>query len=286
MRNFFSILCCLVLVYGMLLMLPAYSRVQSIPFYQNHSFNNIAHGTGRELLPGNTLEGALNAVAVGADIIELDVHLTLDNIVVLRHDSSIDTTTNGSGYIADMTLAELQVFDVGFYESDYPDKKSVSGIRITPLEALFKALPDKRFLIELKPDDVETGVQLCRLVLSYGLQKQVLVGSFYSSVLQNFREVCPQVPTSLGEGEARMLVLLSWIGLGHLYKSPGYSVQLPFEYYGISLISKPLIKVTKDLNLSLDVWTINDPQKMLKLIELGVDGIITDRPDILQAIDI
>jgi glycerophosphoryl diester phosphodiesterase len=273
------------LVYGMLLMLPASSQVPSIPFYQNQSVNNIAHGTGRELLPGNTLEGALNAVAVGADIIELDVHLTFDNVVVVRHDASVDATTDGVGLIADLTLAELQAFNVGFHESDYPHKLADAGIRIPTLESLFTALPDKRFLIELKPDDTETGVQLCQLVLAYGLQNQVLVGSFHSSVLQDFRQMCPQVPTSLGEEEARIFVLLSWLGLGHLYKAPGYSVQLPDKYYGLSLISRPLISAANELNLAVDVWAINDSEKMLKLLELGVDGIITDRPDILHAID-
>ena len=277
---------CFVLVYGMLLMLPGYGPVQSIPFYQGKGFNNIAHGTGRELMPGNTLEGALNAVAVGADIIELDVHLTLDKVVVVRHDATIDATTNGSGLIADMTLAELQAFDVGFHETDYPEKPTVDGIRIPTIEALFSALPDKRFLIELKPDDTETGIQLCQLILDHGLGDQVLVGSFYSTVLKDFRQSCPKVPTSLGEEEVLVFVLLSWVGLGHLFDSPGYSVQLPFEYYGVNLISKRLIRVANELNLVVDVWTINGPQKMLNLIELGVGGIITDRPDLLHAIDI
>jgi len=273
-------------IYGMLLMLPGYGGVQSIPFYQDKGFNNIAHGTGRELMPGNTLEGAFNAVAVGADIIELDIHLTLDKVAVVRHDATVDATTNGSGSIADMTLAELQAFDVGFHKEDYPEKVAVEGVRIPTLESLFLALPDERFLIELKPDDVETGIQLCRLVLAHGLGDQVLVGSFYSRVLEDFRQGCPKVPTSLGEEEALVFVLLSWIGLGHLYNSPGYSVQLPFEYYGIELISGPLIKAADELNLMVDVWTINDSQEMVKLINLGVGGIITDRPDILQAIDI
>ena len=270
----------------MLLILPAYNRVPAIAFYQNQTFNNIAHGTGRELLPGNTLEGALNAVAVGADIIELDVHLSEDNVVVVRHDDSIDTTTNGSGLIAAMTLAELQAYKVGFHETDYPDKVAPDGISIPTLESLFVALPDKRFLIELKPDDTETGIRLCQLVLAHSLQDQVIVGSFYSSVLQKFRHLCPEVPTSLGEEEARVLVLLSWIGLGHLYNSPGYSVQLPSEYYGVKLISRSLIQAASELNLRVDVWTINDPQEMMDLIDLGVSGIITDRPDILQAIEI
>ena len=286
MHKSFYIVLCLLLVYGMLLMLPGYGRVQPIPFYQHQGFNNIAHGTGRELMPGNTLEGAFNAVAVGADIIELDVHLTLDKIVVVRHDATIDATTNGSGWIADMTLAELEAYDVGFHETDYGDKLAADGIRIPTLESLFVALPDKRFLIELKPDDIETGIQLCQLVLAYGLSDQVVVGSFYSSVLKDFRQGCPEVPTSLGEEEVLTFVLLSWIGLGHLYKSPGYSMQLPFEYYGVELISRPLIRAANELNLVVDVWTVNDSQEMLKLIELGVGGIITDRPDILHAIDI
>lgn len=230
-------------------MLPGYGGVQSIPFYQNKGFNNIAHGTGRELRPGNTLEGALNAVAVGADIIELDIHLTLDKVVVVRHGATVDATTNGSGPIADMTLAELQAFDVGFHKEDYPEKVAVEGIRIPTLESLFLALPDKRFLIELKPDDIETGIQLCQLVLAHGLANQVLVGSFYSTVLKDFRQSCPEVPTSLGEEEALAFVLLSWIGLGRLYNSPGYSVQLPFEYYGVRPISRPLISIAKKLNL-------------------------------------
>jgi len=112
------------------------------------------------------------------------------------------------------------------------------------------------------------------------------VGSFYSSVLQNFRQNCPGVPTSLGEEEAFVLVLLSWIGLGHLYDSPGYSVQLPLEYFGVRLISKSLIEALNELNVTVEVWTVNDPREMLNLMELGVGGIITDRPDILHAPDL
>jgi glycerophosphoryl diester phosphodiesterase len=284
----FRLFACLTLIYGVLLLWPAHNQVKPIAFYQNQvgPVNNIAHGTGRELMPGNTLEGALNSVAVGADIIELDVHLTADKFVVVRHDETIDSTTNGSGLIAEMSLAQLQSFDVGFHKGDYPDKIAPQGIRIPTLESLFVALPDKRFLIELKPDDTETGIQLCALVEKHKLYDQVVVGSFHSSVLQRFRKVCPRVPTSLGEAEAQKLVILSWLGLGHLYKSPGYSVQLPFEYNGVKVVSGTLLRAAKKLNLRVDVWTVNNPEKMRELIALRVDGIITDRPDILQGIDI
>ena len=284
---FFKAFICLLLVYGILLLLPAHNQVKAIPFYSSHTqgVNNIAHGTGRELLPGNTLEGALNAVAYGADIIELDVHLTADDVVVVRHDASIDATTNGSGLIAEMTLAELQTFDVGYHETDYPDKVAAAGVRIPTLESLFVALPNHRYLIELKPDDTETGIALCRLIDKHKLKDQVIVGSFFTSVLEQFRDVCPQVPTSLGESEAQKLFILSGLGLGHLFKPSGYSVQLPYEYKGIKLVSKSLIKSARRLNLQVDVWTVNNPDTMAELIDLGVNGIITDRPDIIQAFD-
>jgi glycerophosphoryl diester phosphodiesterase len=272
------------LAYTALLLWPADNRVEDIPFYADNSFNVIAHGNGRALLPGNTLEAAVNALSVGADILELDIHLTADNILVVRHDETIDSTTNGSGRIAEMTLAELLLFDVGFHKYDYPDKIAKKGIRIPTLESFFVALPANRFLIELKPEDSKAGSYLCQLVKDYGLLKQVLVGSFHSPVLRKFRQQCPEIPTSLGEAEAMWMVVLSWLGLGHLYDPPGYSVQLPLEQDGIRVVSSSLLETARELNLKLDVWTVNNVQEMADLISFGVDGIITDRPDLLDGV--
>lgn len=271
-------------VYATLLLWPADNRVDDIPFYADQSFNVIAHGNGRALLPGNTLEAAVNALSVGADILELDIHLTADNILVVRHDDTIDSTTNGTGRIAEMTLAELSLYEVGFHKHDYPEKVAEKGIRIPTLESLFVALPTNRFLIELKPEDTKAGGYLCQLIKEYGLLNQVVVGSFHSSVLRNFRQRCPEIPTSLGEEEALWMVVLSWLGLGHLYDSPGYSVQLPLEQNGIRVISQSLVETARELNLKLDVWTVNNVQEMTDLMGFGVDGIITDRPDLLDGV--
>jgi glycerophosphoryl diester phosphodiesterase len=283
-RTFNVSLLAIAFVYVVLLLWPVDNRVDDIPFYADNSFNVIAHGNGRELLPGNTLEAAVNALSVGADILELDIHLTADNIVVVRHDETIDSTTNGTGKIADMTFAELSMYDVGFNEYDYPEKVAERGIRIPTLESFFVAFPAGRFLIELKPEDFITGEYLCELLREYGLFNQVMVGSFHSSVLRGFRQHCPEIPTSLGEDEAKWMVLLSWFGLGHLYNSPGYSVQLPLEQDGIKVISSSLLETVRKLNLKLDVWTVNNTQEMADLIKFGVDGIITDRPDLLDGV--
>jgi len=282
-RVFCSVIGCIVLAYILLLMLPIYNRVAPTAYYQTNTFDILAHRNGGALLPGNTIEAGVNALAVGADVLELDVHLTEDNVLILRHDATIDSTTSGSGRIAEMTLAEIQAFDVGFHEIDYPDLVAAPGIKVPALRSLFERLPASRFLIELKPSNTAPADELCRLIKEYGLVNQVVVGSFHDSVLSHFRKICPTIPTSLGETEATWLVLLGKFGLGHLYDTPGYSVQLPMGEDGF-IVTPSLVKAIHQLNMRIEVWTINDPQTMQNLMDMGVDGIITDRPDVLEGL--
>jgi glycerophosphoryl diester phosphodiesterase len=272
----------LLLVYVLLLNLPAAEPVKDTPFYKETSVQVIAHGNGRALLPGNTLEAAVNALEVGSDILELDIHLTADNQLVVRHDAMIDTTTNGTGLIAEMTLAEIQQYDVGFHEIDFPGRLHPPGIVVPTLESLFTRLPNSRYLIELKPEGTSAADNLCQLLNRHSLAEQVVIGSFHSSVLRYFRQICPDVPTSLGQSEVALLVVLSRLGLGHLFSSPGVSVQIPVVYSGFEILTPAIIQVAHQLNLRVDAWTVNDPKIMQKLIDDQVDGIITDRPDILR----
>jgi len=283
MKIFAALAAGLLLVYVLLLNLPAAEPVKDTPFYEETSVQVIAHGNGRALLPGNTLEAAVNALEVGTDILELDIHLTADNQLVVRHDAMIDTTTNGTGLIAEMTLAEIQQYDVGFHKMDFPELSYPPGIVVPTLESLFKHLPDSRYLIELKPLDTAPADYLCQLIRQRSLEKQVVIGSFHSSVLQYFRQVCPEVPTSLGQSEVVFLVVLSRLGLGHLFSSPGVSVQLPVVYGGFEILTPAIIESAHQLNMRVEAWTVNEPEIMQKLIDSRVDGIITDRPDILRA---
>ena len=282
LRAFSSIIACLILCYALLLLLPANNRQAPPAGYQSNTFDIIAHRNGRALVPGNTFEAAINALNVGAHVLEIDVHLTADNVLVVRHDAVIDTTTNGSGRIAQMTVAQIQAFDVGFHEVDYPDLVAPPGIKVPTLKSLFERMPENRYLIELKPLETAAADELCRLIAGYDLADQVVVASFHDSVLVYFREICPTVLTSLGEGEASWLFVLSKLGLGHLYNSPGYSVQLPMFEKGMAIVTPGLVRAIHQLNMRVEVWTINDPQTMQELMDMGVDSIITDRPDILE----
>ena len=286
MRKVLIALLTLLAIYGYLLTVPAAKLPETVAFYQSHGFSVIAHGNGRALMPGNTLEAGTHALEVGADILELDIHLTADNHLVVRHDDIIDTTTNGTGVIAEMTLADIQQYDVGFHEIDYPELVGPEGIVVPTLESLFQQFPTTRFLVELKPEGTAAADQLCALISRYDLAKQVVVGSFHSSVLRHFRATCPAVPTSLGQTEVVYLVALSLLGLGHLYESPGVSVQLPWRYGGVTFLSASLVDIIQRLNLKVEVWTVNDPEIMRRLLKMGVDGVITDRPDILHTITV
>lgn len=270
------------IIYGLLWVMPPQHRVDHVAFYQSADFDVIAHRNGRALMPGNTLEAAVNALAVGADVLEVDVHLTADGVLVVRHDAVIDTTTNGSGVIAQMTLDEIQAYEVGFHEIDYPSLVSVQSIKVPTLKSIFNRLPKSRYMIEIKPLDLAAADKLCDLVAQHRLYEQVLVASFDSSVLRRFRQICPSVPTSLGESEAYWLVVLSRIGLGHLYRSPGYSVQLPPTYGGLRVLTPSVIKAAHKQNIRVEAWTVNDAVTMRALMDLGIDGIITDHPDILS----
>jgi len=280
MKLFFGVTLTALIIYFVLLLIPGYPPVDEIPFYQDSGVLVIAHRGGRALVPGNTIEAAKNAVDIGSDIIEIDVHLTVDNALVVRHDTVIDTTTNGSGLIANMALSEIQRYDVGFHEIDYPDKAWKTSLRVPSLKSLFTALPNQRYLIELKPKTLPAADALCQLILEHKLQNQVLVGSFHSSVLQYFRRSCPSIPTSLGKSEITLLVLLERIKLGHLFNSPGYSIQVPINYGDFAILTPGLVKLAQNLNMHVDVWTVNDPVELKIVSNIGVDGIITDRPDI------
>lgn len=277
-----------VVLYGLLWVVPPTAVVDS-QFHRNH-FDVMAHGAGRGLVPGNTLEAAQYSWSLGADAIEIDIHLTADNRVVLRHDAIIDTTTDGSGAIAEMTFAELQTFNVGFHDRDnrFTDLPSTlpqyDQLKIPALDHVLAAMPTARFMIEIKPDTAAAAQQLCAVIEQQQAAQRVMVGSFHDDALNAFRAACPQVETSLATEEVRRLITLTQFGLGHRFISAGVSMQLPVKLGDRVLVTPQLLEVADRLGLSVNVWTINDEEEMARLIAMGVQGIITDRPDRLLAL--
>lgn len=247
----------------------------------------IAHQGGDGLWPGNTLYAFEQASALGVDVLEMDLHLTKDAVLVINHDETVDRTTDGTGMIEELTLAELRTLDAGYNWSidggqTFPYRGM--GITIPTLEEVFRAFPQYHMTIEIKATTSSMTVAFCEMIRSYGMQDKILVASFHDERMQEFRQACPEVATSSARQETTIFVLLSKAFLGRLYTPGFYCLQVPEESSGITVMTAGFVRAAHERNLRVEPWTIDDPDQMKQYIQWGVDGIITDRPDLLMEI--
>lgn len=243
----------------------------------------IAHQGGDGLWPGNTMYAFERAVEMGADVLEMDMHSTADGVLVLMHDQTVERTTDGTGYLKEMLWADVQKLDAGYDWS--PDGGQTfpyrgQGIIVPALEELFQRFPTMPMNIEIKQVQSPVVVEaFCQLIRQHEMQEKVLVASFWPEHMENFRQNCPEVATSFYEDEVRLFFGLNLAFLAGIYSPPAMALQLP-EYSGsIHLLTPPLVQGAHGRNLSVHPWTINEVADMQRMLDLGVDGIITDYPD-------
>lgn len=244
----------------------------------------IAHRGGAGLAPENTLAAFRRSAELGADILEIDIRRTLDGELVVIHDSKVDRTTNGSGEVAEMTLAELKKLDAGFrWTNDgantFPFRGS--GITIPTLREVFEAFPEKIINIEPKFSTPSPAIQLCTLIEEFKRSDKVIVGTFRDEVLEEFRAICPSVATSASPSEAIYFLAQYQIGLSESYSPEMQFFQIPSKLRSWEIVTEDYVRALHERNLDVHVWTINDSEEMKRLIELKVDGIMTDKPDLL-----
>lgn len=260
-------------------------QVVSHPYFNNTAFEVIAHGAGQGLQPKNTLAAAMMANQLEADIIEIDIHASKDGVLVMSHDDTVDDMTDGTGLIREHTFAQLQALDAATgFRRDEGSPLVGTGIGIPALADVFTALPEARYIIEIKQLAPSIAQPLCDLVRERKLTEKVLVGSFFTEPLAEFRAACPEVATSMSQPEVTKLVILQKLRLSHLYDVPGVALQVPVASDGITIVTESFVKDMQARGLKVHVWTINSLEDMRALIELGVDGIITDYPDRLKTL--
>jgi glycerophosphoryl diester phosphodiesterase len=247
----------------------------------------IAHRGGAGLWPENTLYAFGRAAVLGVDVIELDVRSTADGALVVFHDAKVERTTDGRGPVGGMKLDEVKRLDAAYRWSPDGGKSFPlrgGGVFVPTLEEVFAALPEMRFVIEPKRGTRSVGESLCRVVRARGMTEKVLVASFTQTVLDEFRRECPGVATSAGPGEVSKFIALSKTGLGASYSPSMQALQVPEYAGGVRMITKGFVEAAHERNLEVHAWTVNDASAMSGLIELGVDGIMTDYPDRLMAL--
>ena len=250
----------------------------------------IAHQGGDGIWPGDTMYAFDKAVETGADVLEMDAHITLDGEIVLMHDEKVDRTTDGSGLIEDLPLSKLKLLDAAYrWTNDggatFPYRGR--GIQVPTLDELFERFPDKRYLIEIKLTRNPIHQPLCDMIREYDMQEKVVVASFHDDSMALFRKTCPGVATGASKGEVTPFVIIGKLFLGG-WLSPQYqSLQVPWETsesYGIPIMTERFIREAHAKNLHVEPWTVDDPALMKQYIQWGVDGIITDRPDVMMEV--
>ncbi len=247
----------------------------------------FAHRGGGGQFPENTVYAFEKSAALGVDILEMDVHETSDGAMVVLHDSKVDRTTDGSGEVRTMSHDEVRKLDAAYkFTTDqgatFPMRGQ--GIKIPTLQEVFDALPDKRFNIEMKPESETLPGALCSLVRERSLATRVIVASGSRTNLERFRSACPEVATSGSFSEVTKFVVYEKSGVGESYSPPFDAIQTPARIRSLDLVTPEYLAAAHKLNVEVHVWIINDPDEMKRLIDLGVDGIMTDYPERLLAI--
>ena len=253
----------------------------------------FAHQGGDGERPSNTMVSFQNAVDLGVDALELDVHTSSDGAIVVIHDDTVDRTTDGTGLVNDMTLAELQALDAGYdwpTLEGHPDLNSGNhpyrgqGITIPTLEEVFIAFPDYPISIEIKQDSPSMAEPLCALIREYNRQEWVMVGSFSKTATDDFRAACPEIPSLGYESEIQVYYALNLAFLSAAWQPTTHVFAVP-EYFGdLHVLSESFIANTEQHNVRVYAWTINTEEDMRRLIDLGVDGLITDYPTLAMEI--
>src|ERR1051325_5675034 len=154
----------------------------------------IAHQGGDGIRPGDTMLAFENATQIGADVLEMDAHITKDSQIVLMHDEKVDRTTNGKGLIEDLTLAQLKKLDAAYGWSNDGGKTFPyrgQGIQVPTLEELFQKFPQMRYVIEIKLTQNPIDKPLCDLIRKFSMQDKVVIASFHDEAMQRFRQTCP-----------------------------------------------------------------------------------------------
>jgi glycerophosphoryl diester phosphodiesterase len=225
----------------------------------------FAHRGGAALAPENTIAAFDNAQALGVDGIEVDVRLARDGTVVVHHDSTLERTTALRGAVAERTAGELETADV------------------PTLARVLARYPDARVIIELKVNSGKLARGVVADVHAAGAQERVCVGSFWLGVLRAVRALDPGLATSAAREEVRWALYRSWCRWPA--RAPAYSgYQIPERSGPTRVVSPRFIRDAHRAGLGVQVWTVDDPADARRLLEWGVDALITDRPDLLVPI--
>jgi glycerophosphoryl diester phosphodiesterase len=232
------------------------------PFFAASRPLVFAHRGGSALKPENTLEAFDNGMALGADGLELDVHLSRDREVVVHHDRTLERTTMLSGPLAARTSDELR-------EASVPT-----------LAEVLARYRDARIIVEMKVNTAELAQRVVGVLRRAGAVDRVCLGSFGRRVLREARALEPRVATSAAREEVRWALYRTWCRWP-VSEVPYAGYQVPELAGRTRVVSPRFVAAAHAAGLGVQVWTVDTPDASRRLLDWGVDALITDRPDVI-----
>jgi glycerophosphoryl diester phosphodiesterase len=232
------------------------------PFFTSSRPLVFAHRGGSALAPENTMDAFANGLALGADGLELDVHLSRDGVVVVHHDATVDRTTSGRGAVASLTAPDL------------------ARLKVPALSDVLSRFRDTRVIVELKLNSAELAGAVVDVVRRAGAVERVCLGSFGLRVLWAARALEPAIATSAAREEVRWALYRSWVGWPSRRASYA-GFQVPERAGATRVVSRRFVEAAHRAGHGVQVWTVDEEDDARRLLGWGVDALITDRPDVI-----
>ncbi len=260
---------------------------------------NYAHQGGAREAPSSTLFAMRQAVAGGADALELDLHVTADRHLVVCHDATVDRTTNGTGRIAELTLAQVQALDNAYWwvpdkvvdheraESDYPLRGRAPDdpdLRVPALREVLEAFPDTFLNFDIKetaPTVEPYEGLLAEQLREFGRSEDVIVASFLDEATDAFSAVAPEISTAAGMAATAAFYFAVQNGAAPP-PTRHHALQVPATFQDVAVVDEAFVAAAHGHELAVHVWTVDEAHEMEALLDVGVDGVMTDRPSVLR----
>jgi glycerophosphoryl diester phosphodiesterase len=199
---------------------------------------------------------------------------------VILHDPLLERTTEGAGAVRERTLAEVQALDAGYHftapDGGHPWRGR--GVRVPTLDELLAAHPGAPLNIEVKQDEPAIEAAVLAALDRHRARDRTLLAAEHAPIMSRIRAAAPDMLTSCSAAEVADFVFRLRDGQLEGWAAPGFALQVPPSYEGISIVTAESVAAAHRHGLEVHVWTIDDPAEMDALLDLGVDGIMTNRP--------
>lgn len=220
-------------------------------------------------------------LAAGADGFECDVRLSSDGVPVVIHDPTLDRTTDHTGPVSGLTAEALGRLDATcHFEPGDPAYAATEVVGVPTLLSVLQRFPSARAIIELKDTEDALAYAVADLVRRLGAKHRVCVGSFHPGVLAAFREAAPEVATGASMSEAKRTLARSWIPIPRFGPAAYRAFQVPERSGRVRVVRPAFVRQVHREGAVVQVWVVDTPADVRRLLAMGVDGIISDRPDL------